>query len=134
MNNVTLVGRLTKDPELRYTSGENSTAVANFTVAINRQGKEDKADFPRCIAFGKTAEFVDRYFHKGKLIGLTGRIQTGSYKREDGSTVWATDVIAERVEFIGGKSEDDAKRAAGQSRGESAIPQGFAEMDDDMPF
>lgn len=99
MNNVTLIGRLTKDPEIR----QGNTAVANFTLAIDRpvrQGEEKKTDFPRIVAFGKTAENCERFLAKGRLVGVQGRIQTGSYKDRDGRTVYTTDVIADRVEFL----------------------------------
>lgn len=103
MNKVELVGRLARDPEVRYSQGENSTAIARFTVACDRRFKRENeatADFISCIAFGKTAEFIERYFSKGKRIGLTGRIQTGSYTDKDGKTVYTTDVVAEEVEFV----------------------------------
>lgn len=99
MNNVTLIGRLTKDPEIR----QGNTAVANFTLAIDRparQGEEKKTDFPKIVAFGKTAENCERFLVKGRLVGVQGRIQTGSYKDRDGRTVYTTDVIADRVEFL----------------------------------
>ena len=107
MNKVELVGRLTKDPEVRTGQGENST-VARFSVAINRKFKNNEgkydADFPNVIAFGKTAQFIEQYFHKGMMIGLTGRIQTGSYTNKDGVTVYTTDVVAEDVEFVESKN------------------------------
>jgi len=99
MNNVVLIGRLTKDPEIRYIP-ESETAVATFTLAIDRPGKDKGADFPRVTVFGKTAENCQRFLAKGKLVGVQGRLQTGSYKNKEGVTVYTTDVIAERVEFL----------------------------------
>ena len=102
MNSVALIGRLTKDPEVRYIS-ENQTAVASFTVAIDRPvkaGQEKKADFPRVTIFGKQAENCEKYLAKGRLVGVQGRIQTGSYTNKDGVTVYTTDVVADRVEFL----------------------------------
>lgn len=133
MNNVVLIGRLTKDPEVRYTSGENSMAVANFNIAVSRQGKDDKADFPHCIAFGKTAEFIEKYFSKGKQIALTGRIQTGSYENKDGAKVYTTDVIVDRVEFVGSKNDSNGTEKSPATAKEEAHA-GFDEIDDDLPF
>ena len=129
MNNVVLIGRLTKDPEVRYTS-ESQMAVATFTLAIDRQqkeGKEKQADFPRVTAFGKTAELCERFLAKGRLVGIQGRLQTGSYKNKEGVTIYTTDVVADRVQFLewGDKAE----------KGDSQIPDGFQAIDDDdIPF
>lgn len=125
-NVVVLTGRLTSDPEVRYTSGEKPMAVANFTVAVNRI-KKDEADFPRCKAFGKTAEFIEKYIKKGSAVEIVGRLQTGSYEK-DGVKHYTTDVIADRVNFsVGAKKEDSAP-------GED-VPTGFTEIDDDdIPF
>ena len=104
MNKVQLVGRLTRDPEIRYSQGENATATARFSVAVNRRFKNAEgnydADFINCVAFGKSAEFVEKYFKKGMAIGLTGRIQTGSYTNKDGQKVYTTDVVVEETEFV----------------------------------
>jgi len=100
MNKVCLTGRLTNDPEIR--EGENP--VARFTLAVNRRVGDD-ADFPRCVAFGKTAEFVSNYFKKGMKMDIVGRIQTGSYQNKDGQTVYTTEVICEEIEF--GESKRD---------------------------
>ena len=100
MNNVTIIGRLTRDPEIRYT-GE--TKVANFSLAIDRPPKKDgtkDADFPRCVAFGKTADIVEAYCRKGARLAVQGRIQTGRYENKNGETVYTTDVVAERAEII----------------------------------
>ena len=107
MNKVQLVGRLTRDPEIRYSQGENATATARFSVAVNRRFKNSEgnydADFINCVAFGKSAEFVEKYFKKGMAIGLTGRIQTGSYTNKDGQKVYTTDVVVEETEFVESK-------------------------------
>lgn len=102
MNQVFLTGRLTKDPETRYTSG-SQMAVCTFTLAVDRptkQGEEKKADFPRITVFGRQAENCERYLSKGKKVAVQGRIQTGSYQNSQGHTVYTTDVIAERIEFL----------------------------------
>lgn len=108
MNKVELVGRLTRDPEVRYTTGENANAIARFSVAVNRRFKNAEgnydADFINCVAFGKTAEFIEKYFRKGMAIGLTGRIQTGSYTNKDGQKVYTTDVVVEETEFVESKN------------------------------
>lgn len=134
MNSVVLIGRLTKDPEIRYIS-ENQMAVATFTVAIDRpvrSGQEKKTDFPRVTVFGRQAENCERFLAKGRRVGIQGRIQTGSYKNRDGQTVYTTDVIADRVEFLdyGEKNgESERQNPAGD------IPEGFARVDDDdIPF
>ena len=102
MNSVVLIGRLTRDPEVRYTSG-SQMAVCTFTIAIDRvtrQGEEKKTDFPRITVFGKQAENCERFLKKGRLVGVQGRLQTGSYTNKDGATVYTTDVVADRVEFL----------------------------------
>ncbi len=128
MNKAILVGRLTKDPELRN-SGEKS--VVKFSIAINRNYKNERgeydADFINCIAFGKTSEFIAKYFQKGNLIGITGRIQTGSYKNRDGVKVYTTDVMVESTEFINGKKSDDSSKS--YSNNERDEPD-----DDEYPF
>ena len=101
MNSVQLIGRLTKDPEMRYTAGQ--MAVCNFTIAIDRptkQGEEKKTDYPRVTVFGKQAENCDRFLKKGRLVGVQGRLTTGSYQDKNGNTVYTTDVTADRVEFL----------------------------------
>lgn len=105
MNNVNLMGRLTKDPVISYTTDQ--MAIARFTVAVDRMPDKNgnkQADFIGCVSFGKTAEFIEKFFTKGKPIALTGRIQTGSFEK-NGQKVYTTDVIAERVEFVPGVSE-----------------------------
>ena len=101
MNSVLITGRLVKNVECKYT--QSQMAVAQFTVAVNRPKDKDGksvADFPRCIAFGKTAENLEKFTSKGRLIAVQGRIQTGSYKNKNGDTIYTTDVIADRVEFL----------------------------------
>ena len=123
MNNVVLTGRLTKDPELRYIP-ESQNAVATFTLAVDRPfSKEKIADFIRITVFGKPAENCERFLTKGKLCGVQGRLQTGSYKNKDGATVYTTDVIAERVEFL--EWSDKPKQEYPEEG--SQIPPGFYE-------
>lgn len=107
MNSVALTGRMARDPEIRYTDG--GVSIARFTVAVNRRKKDDPADFIGCIAFGKTAELLEKFFHKGMRIGLNGRIQTGSYTNKEGKKVYTTDIIAEQVEFLDSKSDGNAQ-------------------------
>lgn len=149
MNSVVLIGRLTRDPEVRYTS-ESQMAVATFTVAIDRPvraGKEKQTDFPRVTVFGKQAENCERFLRKGRLVGVQGRIQTGSYTNRDGATVYTTDVVADRVEFLewGDRTERGDRMAPSappqegydqRSGGSNAgIPEGFQEIEDeDIPF
>ena len=105
MNKVILIGRFVRDPEVRYTS--NDKCCANFSIAVDRKYKQEgqqDADFPRVIAWGKTAEFIEKYFRQGMKIVIEGRIQTGSYKNKDGNTVYTTDIIADSVEFVESKS------------------------------
>lgn len=127
MNSVQLIGRLTRDPELRYTAG-TQTAVTTFTLAIDRyakQGEEKKADFPKIVVFGKTAENCEKYLKKGMLAGVEGRLQTGSYKNKNGDTVYTTDVIADKVEFL---EKINVEKPA------NVAPAGFAEIEEDIPF
>ena len=107
MNKVILMGRLTRDPEVRYGAGENSTAVARYTIAVDRRFKRDgeqSADFIGCVAFGRNAEFAEKYLRQGTKIVLTGRIQTGSYTNRDGQKVYTTDIVVEEQEFAESKS------------------------------
>ena len=131
MNSVNLIGRLTRDPEVRYTAG-TQMAVATFTVAIDRPRKADaekQTDFPRVTVFGKQAENCERFIGKGSLVGIHGRLQTGSYTNKDGATVYTTEVVADRVEFLDRRSSG---QAAPEPDGE--YPSGFAAMDEDIPF
>ena len=99
MNKVILMGRLTRDPEVRYSQGEQAVAVARYTLAVDRRFRRDNdqqtADFINCVAFGKSGEFAEKYFHKGIKIVVTGRIQTGSYTNQEGQKVYTTDVVVE---------------------------------------
>lgn len=136
MNSVNLIGRLTKDPEIRW-SGE--MAVATFTVAIDRptkQGQEKKADFPRVTVFGRQAENCEKYLAKGRLIGIQGRIQTGSFTNRNGETVYTTDVIADRVEFLewGEKNNERQPQSRTRSRNEETMGEFMAMSEEDCPF
>lgn len=132
MNNVQLVGRFTKDPEVRYSDG--GTTVARFTVAVDRRFRKEgqqEADFISCVAFGKTAEFIEKWFHKGERIGLTGHIQTGSYTNQEGQKIYTTDVIADNVEFV--ESKGSSEGSQGSSRPEpSGAGDGFMNIPDDV--
>lgn len=143
MNKVIIVGRLTRDPDIRTTA--NST-MASFSVAVDRRYKQEgqpDADFPRVIAWGKTAEFIEKYFHKGMKIAIEGRIQTGSYQNQNGQTIYTTDVIAEAVEFVeskaasqnsggGGNTSQPAQNAPQTTDdGWMNIPEG---VDEELPF
>lgn len=109
MNSVNLLGRLTKDPDVKYTQGEKSMCIARYTLAVNRRFKtgDQTADFINCVAFGKQGEFVEKYLKKGMQIAVRGRIQTGSYTNKDGQKVYTTDVVVEEHEFTGTKKENE---------------------------
>ena len=111
MNKVILMGRLTRDAEVRYSSGDSSTAVARFSLAVDRRfkrdGDEQTADFINCVAFGRTGEFMERFGRKGTKFLVEGRIQTGSYTNKDGQRVYTTDVVVEQVEFAESKASSD---------------------------
>ena len=131
MNKVILMGRLTRDPDIRYSQGENATAVARYALAVNRSFKregEPDADFINCVAFGRAAEFAEKYFKKGSRILISGRIQTGSYTDRDGRKVYTTDVIVESQEFTESKQE---KREETSPDGFMNIPDG---IDEQLPF
>ena len=122
MNKVILMGRLTRDPEVRYTSGENSLAIARYTLAVDRKIRKDgdaTADFIRCVVFGRSAECVEKYFRKGLKITIAGRIQTGSYTNRDGQKVYTTEVVVEDQEFAESKASSDSY-AASHPRTEAA--------------
>jgi single-strand DNA-binding protein len=144
MNKIILLGRLTADPEIKYTAGNDSTTVARYQLAVKRKfAKEGQAnaDFIRCVAFGKRAEFTEKYLRKGIKIVITGRLQTGSYTNEEGQKVYTADVVVEEQEFAESKSLND-KYASGNSRNtQSAEPQGtgdgfmeIPEDTEDLPF
>lgn len=122
MNKVILMGRLTRDPEVRYSAGENASAFARFTLAVDRRFRRDgdsTADFISCVAFGRTAEFAEKYLRQGLKVVLTGRIQTGSYTNRDGQKVYTTDVVAEDLEFAESKAASDNYAA---SRPQTSAP------------
>ena len=138
MNSVQLTGRLTRDPEVRYTDG--GLSIARFTLAVNRRFKQENgpdADFIRCIAFGKTAEFIEKYFSKGRKMDMNGRIQTGSYQNQDGATVYTTEIIVENVEFgesrsaAGNGSNNGNQMPTPGDDGFMNIPDG---LDEELPF
>ena len=113
MNKVILMGRLTKDPEVRQSQGAEPVTIARYTLAVNRRGRKQEgqqADFISCVAFGKAGEFAEKYLHKGTKICVSGRIQTGSYTRQDGTKAYTTDVVIEEQEFA--ESKADSGRAA----------------------
>lgn len=110
MNKAILMGRLTRDPDVRYTQGEEPMAIARFTLAVDRRGKRDgeaSADFPSCVCFRRTAEFIEKYAHQGTKLVVVGRIQTGSYTNRDGQKVYTTDVVVEEAEFAESKAAAD---------------------------
>lgn len=141
MNTVSLIGRLTKDPEVRY-GAVSQTVVARFSIAIgrgrNNKGEDLGTDYPPIICFGRTAELVEKFLGKGRLVGITGRIQTGKYEK-DGKTHYTTEVLAERVEFLD-RAQDNTQSAASSGPAAvdppgSGIPTGFTQLtDDDIPF
>ena len=138
MNKVTLIGRLTKDPEIRYSSG-TQTAVARFSLAIDRgrkaNGEDAGTDFPNIVAFGKTAELVEKYVVKGQQLAVEGRIQTGSYER-DGVKRYTTDIVAERVEFLSKRESSDAlPKGPEKTEDENDVYSVFSSItEDDIPF
>ena len=123
MNKVFLMGRLVREPEIRYSTGENATAVGNYTLAVDRgftrNADEQSADFIRCVCFGKGAEFAEKYLHKGTKMVVIGRIQTGSYTNKDGVKVYTTDVIVENQEFAESKNANGGNNASGGNTGNS---------------
>ena len=132
-----MIGRLVKDPEIRYSQGANTTCVARYTLAVDRKFKQEgqpTADFINCIAFGKLGEFAEKYLHKGTKIAVTGRIQTGSYKNKDGNTVYTTDVVVEEQEFCESKSQSNSQPQPAQSNDNSwmSIPDNLD--DSSLPF
>ena len=129
MNNVSLVGRLTRDPEIKVSASGSS--YARFAIAVDRRKKDDGADFINIIAFGKTSEFIEKYFRKGNRIGINGRIQPGSYEGKDGKKVYTFDVIAENVEFVESKSAS-ASATPANADGFVNIPDGVE--DPGLPF
>lgn len=138
MNKVILMGRLTREPEVRYSAGESSLAIARYTLAVDRRtgkGTEQAADFIPCVAFGKKGEFAEKYFHQGTKIAITGRIQTGSYTNRDGQKVYTTEVVIEDQEFSESKRDGATTHPqpapADTGDGFMNIPEG---MDEGLPF
>lgn len=138
MNKIILMGRLTKDPEVKYSQGNNPMAIARYTLAVDRKFKRDgeaSADFINCIAFGKNGEFAEKYLHKGIKILVEGRIQTGSYTNKDGVKVYTTDVVVESFEFAESKNASQSERPQPapqtDSDGFMSIPDG---IDEELPF
>lgn len=147
MNKVILMGRLTRDPEVRYSQGENAMAIARYTLAVDRRfnrnnGSEQTADFINCVAFGRAGEFAEKYFRKGTKIAITGRIQTGSYTNKDGVKVYTTDVVVEEQEFAESKNSSGSDggytgsgnrvpEPSGAGDGFMNIPDG---IDEELPF
>ena len=134
MNNVNLIGRITKDLELKYSQAAEPMAILKFTLAVNRM-KKDEADFINCLAFGKTAENISKFFGKGKLIGLNGHIQTGSYDNKEGNKVYTTEVVVDKFDFL---EKRDSSDASNQPASPKTDANGFVkanEVDDsDLPF
>lgn len=146
MNKVVLMGRLTRDPEVRYAKSDSSLAIARYTLAVDRRFKRDgepDADFISCTVFGKAAEFAEKYFHQGIKIVIAGRIQTGSYTNQEGQKVYTTDVIVEEQEFAESKAASDRFQQQNQGQvsrpnPEDAVGDGFMnipdELEEELPF
>ncbi len=137
MNKIMLIGRLTRDPEIRYSTNDNNTAIARYTLAVNRpfrKNGEQQADFLPCIAFGKTAEFAEKYLAKGMRVAVEGRIQTGSYTNQEGQKIYTTDVVVERQEFLEKRADNgqpDSGVAESYDDRFMDIPDG---IDEELPF
>ena len=130
MNKVELIGRLTRDADVRNTQNQNgeNMAIARYTLAIDRRGKDAGADFISCVAFGKNAEFAEKYLHQGMKIAVSGRIQTGNYTNKDGQKIYTTDVVVEEQEFCESKASDQPKE---QNNGFVKVPEG---IENDLPW
>ena len=138
MNKVVLMGRLTRDPEVRYSAGENALAIARYTLAVDRRFRRDgeaSADFIPCVSFGRTAEFAEKYFRQGLRISVSGRIQTGSYTNKDGMKVYTTEVVVEEQEFAQSRAEQGRENQGAMGTadvdGFQNIPDGIEE---ELPF
>ena len=145
MNKVVLMGRLTRDPEVRYSQGESSLAIARFTVAVDRrfkrQGETQEADFISCVSFGKQAEFAERYLKQGTKIAVIGRIQTGSYTNKEGQKVYTTEVVVEELEFAESKNaggNEGGYQPSSRPEPSQAVGDGFMNIpdgiDEELPF
>jgi len=140
MNKVILMGRLTRDPEVRYSSGERSMAIARYTLAVDRRGRrsegsEQTADFIPCVAFDKSGEFAEKYFRQGMRVLISGRIQTGSYTNKEGQKVYTTEVIIEDQEFADSKNSSGSSTGSGYNESfrpspENASSEGFMNIPD----
>lgn len=130
MNRWVGIGRLTRDADVRNTQNQNgeNMAIARYTLAIDRRGKDAGADFISCVAFGKNAEFAEKYLHQGMKIAVSGRIQTGNYTNKDGQKIYTTDVVVEEQEFCESKASDQPKE---QNNGFVKVPEG---IEQDLPF
>lgn len=142
------MGRLTRDPEVRYSQGDNATAIARFTLAVDRRIKRDNeasVDYINCVSFGRSAEFAEKYFHKGTKIVIVGRIQTGSYTNKDGQKVYTTDIVIEEQDFAeskaasqqnnSGNSQNASNNQQAQQPKPQTSPDGFMSADDEgLPF
>lgn len=138
MNKWVGVGRLVRDPEVRYTQGENQTAIARYTLAVDRRFKRDgepTADFINCVVFGKSAEFAEKYFRQGLRVAISGRITTGSYTNKDGIKVYTTEVTVEDQEFAESKAESEANKTSVQQATQTNTTTGgeFMNIPDDIP-
>lgn len=124
MNKVVLVGRLTKEPEVKYTQDEKNMAIAKYTLAVNRRfhrENETAADFINCVVFGKLAEFAEKYFHKGMRVAISGRIQTGSYVNKDGVRIYQTEIFVEEQEFAESVAEQNRNKISNSSMEEESF-------------
>ena len=135
MNKAILIGRLTKDPELRYAAG-SGTAVCRFTLAVNRPYKKDETDFINCVAFGKIAETIAQYVLKGRQVAITGSIRTGSYENNAGNKIYTTDVVLDGFEFIGNSNNNQGNSGAWNQSEDTGMGFGVEEPIDEgnMPF
>lgn len=143
MNKVVLMGRLTKDPEVRYSQGAEPLAIARYTLAVNRRFKkqnEPDADFINCVSFGKAGEFAERYFHKGQQVSVVGRLQVRSWDDNEGKKRWSTDVVVEEQYFAESKNSNAGNSASGNAQTDASAPSdGFYPIDEeidesDLPF
>lgn len=146
MNKVVLMGRLTRDPDVRYTQGDRPLAVARYTLAVNRRFKRDNeadADFINCVAFGRAGEFAEKYLHQGTKIVVSGRIQTGSYTNKDGMKVYTTDVVIEEQDFAESKAVAAQNMAAAAPQPSAPQPSAAASdgfmnipdgLEEELPF
>ena len=130
MNQAIICGRLVRDPEIRYTNGEEAKAVAKYTIAVDRM-KDKEADFISCVAFGKSAEFAEKYFRKGQRVLISGRIQTGSYTNKDGQKVYKTDILIATQEFADGKGAGEGQ-ASSRPSPSNASADGFMDIPDSV--